>query len=390
MKILFLSRWYPDPPDNGSKIRISNLLRALCEQHNVTLISFFNPEEDDSNKDLQPAPDEIYFCPYREFHPHSRSALIGYLRATPRFLVDTYSREMEALIRDAVAKTRYDLVIASQLTMASYFHCFQGIPSIFEEAELGAYWPYQTRETLAWTAIQRRFTWAKHRRFMARLLENFRICTVASEVERKLLTAAAPAFRSVHVIPNCVDLDRCHRASLSRAPGSLIFTGSLRYAPNRDAMTWFLNEIYPTIRAEMPVCLKITGEPGPLAFPSTTDVELTGKVSDVHSLVATSSVSLAPIRSGGGTRLKILESIALRTPVVATSKAVEGLGALDGEHLHIADTPRDFAQAVLRFLREPDYARRIADNAFKLVRDRYDWSTVLPGFMQLVDQAASS
>jgi len=391
MKILFLSRWYPDPPDNGSKIRILSLLRGLCEQHNVTLISFFNPEDGEPDKQLSnPAPDEIHICSYSEFNPHSLPAVLGYLGGTPRYLVDTYSTEMEALIRRAIQKTGFDLVIASQLSMAHYYPCFRGIPAIFEEAELGSYWPIETQATLPWIEIRRKVTWAKHRRFMARVLENFNVCTVVSEVERKLLAMAAPTFQSIHVIPNSIDVDRFCRTSNGRAVRSMIFAGSLRYSANHDAMTWFLRDIYPEIRAEMPdVQLTITGEPAPQPLPPSPNVVLAGKVPDIQSVVARSAISLAPIRRGGGTRLKILESFALRTPVVATTKAVEGLEIQDGEHLLVADTSRDFANAVLQLLREPEEARRMTENAFRLVRARYDWRIVLPRFMELVDQAIS-
>jgi glycosyltransferase involved in cell wall biosynthesis len=391
MKILFLSRWYPYPPDNGSKIRVLNLLRGLCEQHEVTLISFFNPEETLPGRNLpSPSLADVKTCPYREYEPRSPRALLGYLNVTPRYLVDTRRPEMEALIRRAIQKTRYDLVIASQVSMAVYCDCFQGIPAIFEEAELGLYRPRETRGTLKWSEVRRRLTWAKHRRFMARLLENFSLCTVVSEEERKLLALAAPGFKSVQVIPNSIDVGRYQQKSNGRVPGSLIFTGSLRYLPNYDAMKWFLYEIFPAIRAEMPEArLTITGDPGHRLLLPTPNVELTGRVRDVHSMVASSAVSLAPLRNGGGTRLKILESMALGTPVVATSKAAEGLQARDAEHLLIADTARDFAQAVLSLLRESELARNIAENALKLVQNRYDWRGVLSHFMSLVDQAAT-
>jgi polysaccharide biosynthesis protein PslH len=112
-----------------------------------------------------------------------------------------------------------------------------------------------------------------------------------------------------------------------------------------------------------------------------------GYVSDVRSVLASAAASVAPIRSGGGTRLKIIESMALRTPVVATSKAVEGLDVRDGEHVLIADTKVDFARQAISILQNPLYAAEIAENAYKLVRARYNWRVVLPHFMQLIDQA---
>jgi polysaccharide biosynthesis protein PslH len=392
MKILFLSAWYPYPPDNGSKIRIFNLLRCLSEYHNVTLITFFDRDEHRQEEPiLRPSPSEIHVIPSQAYNPRSWRARLGYLSATPRYLADTYRPEMDSLIRQTVEKISYDLVIASQLSMARYYRCFQGVPAVFEEAELGTYWPFETQMSISRTGIRRQLTWAKHRRFMTRLLRNFRFCTVVSEVERKLLVKALPHYRSVHVIPNSIDPDRFVRSSNGRAPHSLIFAGSLCYFANHDAMVWFLREIYPFIQAELPdVQLTITGEQTQQNLPSSRNVVLSGRVHDIQSLVASSAVSLAPIRLGGGTRLKILESFALGTPVVATSKGVEGLEALDGEHLLVADTPREFAEAVLRLLREPQHAQKIADNAYKLVREHYDWKTVFPQFMDLVDQAVST
>jgi glycosyltransferase involved in cell wall biosynthesis len=114
----------------------------------------------------------------------------------------------------------------------------------------------------------------------------------------------------------------------------------------------------------------------------------TGVVPDVRAFVAGAAVSVVPIRGGSGTRLKVLESFALRTPVVATTKAVEGLNVRHGEHLLIADDPRDFAHAVLSLMREPEQAETLVSNAFALVKAEYDWKRIVPRFTQLVQQAA--
>jgi glycosyltransferase involved in cell wall biosynthesis len=392
MRILFLSRWFPYPADNGSKLRVSSLLRGLCERHDVTLISFCNPAEERADPPASGrGPVETHVCAYREFEPGSGRALAGYLSGTPRYLIDTRSSEMESLIRQAVRKTRYDLVIASQIAMAAYYPAFRGIPAIFEEAELGIYWPEDDDGQSAWTRARRRLTWAKHTRFMGRLLANFELCTVASDIERRLLAAAAPGYQAVHVIPNTVEGEPAAAVPEKRVPGSLIFTGSLRYAPNHDAVTWFLNEIFPAVRAKVPgVRFTITGDAGPQAPAPDPDVVLTGRVPDVRSLLGASAVSLAPIRSGGGTRLKILEAMALRTPVVATTKAVEGIDVRDGEHLLIADTPQQFAEAVCRVLRDPAGAREMADRAWRLFEGRYDARVVVPEFLRLVDRAVAA
>jgi glycosyltransferase involved in cell wall biosynthesis len=232
-------------------------------------------------------------------------------------------------------------------------------------------------------------TWAKHRRYIAELLPHFTCCTVASETERRLLEVAAPGYRSVHVVPNSVDTTGI--AEVARATRALIFTGSLRFAPNRDAMTWFVGEILPMVRAEVPdVHVTITGEPGPVPFGPVPGVTLAGHVADLRSLVAASTISLAPIRMGGGTRLKILEAMAARTPVVATSKAAEGLDARHEEHLLVADTPRAFADAVCRLVEDPAGATEMAERAWRLCRERYDARVVASTLVRLVESAAAA
>jgi glycosyltransferase involved in cell wall biosynthesis len=154
-------------------------------------------------------------------------------------------------------------------------------------------------------------------------------------------------------------------------------------------MTWFLAEVYPRIQAQVTdVRLLITGDHADLPLPPTDNLTLTGFVDDVRPLVAAASISLVPIRVGGGTRLKILEAMALHTPVVATTKGAEGLDVQHGDHLLIADTPESFAQAVLRLLGDPALRQKLADNGYQLVRERYDWAAVMPTFLNLIERVA--
>jgi glycosyltransferase involved in cell wall biosynthesis len=136
------------------------------------------------------------------------------------------------------------------------------------------------------------------------------------------------------------------------------------------------------------VRLVITGQPGERPLPPAENVTLTGFVGDVQPLLASAWISLAPIRLGGGTRLKILEAMSLGTPVVTTGKGAEGLAVRNGEHLLIADTPEAFAAAVLRLLKEPELHHQLADNACHLVSRKYDWVVVWPEFLRLVETVA--
>ena len=388
MRILFLSRWYPYPSDNGSKIRIRNLLEGLATRHKVTLISFFS-ERDTIDDPGGNGPDEIHTCCYRSFNPVSVRSILGFLRAEPRSVVDTYSPDMASLIGHVVRRQKPDLVVASQLEMASYYWCYSGSPAIFEEAELGMYCPQSSAPEERWLQFRKQLTWQKHKRFVARLLAQHNACTVASNRERVLLSKAAPQFRDCHVIPNAINLKEYQPVS-AKSSNDLIFTGSLRFEPNFQAMEWFVREILPRIVEQVPdVRLRITGDVPSRALTSTRHVIQTGRLHDIRPALAASAVSIAPIRTGGGTRLKILESLALRTPVVATSKAMEGLEAKNDEHLLVANEPTDFAYAVVRLLCDRRRARRLAENGYRLVLKHYDWAGVLPRFLELVDEASS-
>lgn len=388
MRILFLSRWYPWPPDNGSKLRVSGLLRGLCARHEVTVLSFADPSERPADPvGWGAAPVETRMVPFRDFQPRSARAVLGFASGKPRFLVDTHSPGMEQAIRAAVDATRFDLVIASQLSMAAYHPYFEGIPAVFEEVELGIYRPADGLAGGRWERFRREITWAKHRRYMGQLVRRFALCTVASEIERRLLQEAVPGGPPVHVVPNSVGA--ADAPAVRKTPDSLIFTGSLRYAPNREAVEWFLQTVYPVVQARRAgVSLTVTGETGTGPVPAATNLVLTGRVEDVGPLVSRSAVSVAPIRAGGGTRLKVLEAMALGTPIVATSKAVEGLDVEDNVHLLIADTPGAFADAVLCLLGDPLAAGAMAERAGRLFRTRYDASVVIPEFLRLVEQAA--
>jgi polysaccharide biosynthesis protein PslH len=391
MKILFLSQWFPYPTNNGSKLRIYNLLRGLAQQHEVTLLSFADQSDVDADvPEIRSLCREVQVIPWKPFEPHGWHARLGFLSLTPRSVMDTFSPKMEQQIVQSLTKRDYDLVIASQWGVASYSHCFRGQAALLEEIEVGVPYEQFTYATSAWSRFRHGLTWAKQRYYLARLLRDYRACTVVSDQERQLILKTIPTDTAVEVIPNCINLADYSDVHETPQPNHLIFTGSFRYSANHEAMVWFLQEIYPRLQAQVPEThLTITGDHANLPLPPAKNVTLTGFVADVRPLIASATVSVVPLLVGGGTRLKILEAMALGTPVVTTSKGAEGLEAQPGEHLLIADTPEAFAEAVTRILKEPELRQRLADQAYQLVAKKYDWTTTMPRFLNLVERVAA-
>jgi len=390
MNVLFLSGWFPYPPNNGSKLRIYNLLRGLANRHAMHLIAFADqPDVDPAAPELRALCQTVQVVPRRPYRPTSLRALLGFFGPTPRFIVDTYSPHMFDSIVALTTQRSIDAVVASELSTAIYWPAFSTIPALFEDFEIGVLWSKVDRAPSPLHRLRHQLTQVKARHYLSRLLPHFRACTVVSEQERTLLRGVAPGYEPIEVIPNCINLVDYGNIQPTPEPDTLIFTGSFRYFANHDAMTWFLRDVYPRVQAQVPdVRLTITGDHANLPLPPADNVTLTGFVDDVRPLIASSWVSLAPIRLGGGTRLKILEAMALHTPMVATSKGAEGLDVQHEEHLLIADTPNAFAEAVIRLLKEPSLRQRLTDNAYELVREKYDWDVVMPRFLDLVEQVA--
>ncbi|MCC6499792.1 MAG: glycosyltransferase [Anaerolineales bacterium] len=390
MNILFLSRWYPYPTNNGSKLRIYNLLRGLSRHHTLTLLSFSDqpPTESDAAA-VKSVSKEAHVVPWREFDPNSARARAGLFSLKPRSLVDTFSPEMAGKITQILNERNFDLIIASQFAMAAYYPYFGDTPALFEELELGLAYE-DTHQSGGWARrVLRRLTWFKFHFYLSRLLKHIRSVSVVSEKERELVERNFSASGNISVIPNGMDLGEYEAVTATPQPQTMIFTGSFRYRVNYEAMVWFIGEVLPLILEQIPSAeLIVTGDHLNLPLPSNANVRLTGYVDDVRQWIANSSVALVPIWSGGGTRLKALEAMALGTPVVATSKGAEGLNANHGQNLLIADTPQEFARCVIRLMNDRAFAQQVASDARQFVKSRYDWGVIMPQVLRLVERAA--
>lgn len=391
MRILFLSAWFPYPPDNGSRLRIFNLIRGLAHHLEITLVSFAEKVPNEPVQVLEEICKSIHVLPKTEYNKNSARALLGFLSRKPRVLADRYMLEMDRRIQDEITFGNHDLIIASQIYMADYLNKACDIPAVFDEVEVGVFVDAVRRAGNVISKTRRRLTLLKLQTYFQHLLFNFDYCTVVSNTERQLLREMVPEFGSVEIIPNGVDLASYRDIDEIPQPNRLIFTGSLTFTPNYDAMHWFVEQVYPLIQTEVPdVHLTITGDNTGQKLPDARNVHLVGYVDDVRPLIASSWISLAPIFSGGGTRLKILEAFALRTPVIATTKGAEGLEVQHNEHLLLADTPEAFAEQTVRLLNDKNLRQKLVSNGYKLVFDMYDWSVIMPKYLRLIDHTVKS
>jgi glycosyltransferase involved in cell wall biosynthesis len=393
MRILFLSTWFPYPPDNGSKLRVHYLLNALQQAHEVDLAAFQFPPAASADGRMPDLYRRATIVRYNPFEPGTVRNRLRFLSAAP--VVTHPVPAMETAVRQLLARTRYDAVISSTTIMSRYaLLAPKGTVRVLEEHNSMVRWMWERYRQQA-SGVQRLRCWAswqKARRYEAWLYRQFDLCLLVSEEDRRATLQMLPAYCGpVEVVPNGVDCQRNRPGTVEPVANRLVYNGSLTYTANYDAMHHFLTAVWPILRHHVPdIALTITGSTAGVdlaALPSDGHVTFTGYVDDIRPIVGGAAVCIAPIRQGGGTRLKILEAMALGTPVVATAKAADGLQVTDGEDILLADAPSDFASQVKRVLRDPALRARLAARARDFVEQRYDWKPIGRRFVDLVTSA---
>jgi len=398
MNILFLSRWFPYPADNGSKIRVFNLLRQLSKHHTVDLVSFATEDvTTESVDELRCYCRSVVFTSYRPYQPHRLKGILGLFSPRPRSVIDTYDKEMQRLVIQTFKENHPQLVIASQIDMAAYALPLQGVAKIIEEVELASLYEQSSNAATSAQRLRPTLMWMKWVNYMRHLLHQFDGCTVVSSREREILEGfifpqnQRNGIPPVQIIPNGVALEDYRLGDYDAPiPDTLIFSGALTYLANLDAVTFFIRDIFSEIRQNHPsVELAITGSTEGVSLEGLINqpgVTFLGHLDDIRPAVARSWASVVPLRLGGGTRYKILESLAIGTPVVATRKGAEGLELKDGHDFLLANSASDFAEQTLRLLDDTLLRESLSANGKQTITEYYDWDKIGARLCEFVEQ----
>lgn len=398
MRLLYVSTWFPYPPDNGARTRAYNLLRQLAGVHEVHLVTFMPTATNERHlpylRALCPSVQVVRRDPFRR---DPVRALLGYFSTRPRGLASTYSREMMATVSAAIQEQRFDAVIASTVVVAPYALAQRQCRKILEEQNFltRMMWERYKRQHDPLRRLVAWLTWRKSARYETLLFRQFDAISMVSEVDRAAVVDLMPdLWQRVSVIPNGVDLEYYSLSGEAPLPNTLIYSGPLVHNANLDAMNYFLREILPAIQAELPdVSLTITGLMDGVSvrsLPLSDRVTLSGYVDDIRPLVRRSWACVVPLRIGGGTRLKLLEALALGTPVISTTKGAEGLGLTPGREVLVADDPAAFAAETVRLLRDRSLRDELAKRGRALVEREYSWDSVGSRLNALLDATAAS
>jgi sugar transferase (PEP-CTERM/EpsH1 system associated) len=401
MKLLWLKSDLLFPLDKGGRLRTWHLLRRLATRHEITYLAFAPPgASEEASARMRTVVADLQVVPRAD--PPKRS-LRFYAGAALRMLdplpyaIGTYrSRAFRQRIRRLVREQAFDLIVCDFVLPA--VNLPSGLPCpvvIFTHNVESEIWRRHAETQTS--RLLRRLYAIQHRRmlrFERRALARADGVLAVSDADRDTLVRLYPdAVREpVSVVPTGVDTDYFQPRASPADGRSLVFTGSMDWLPNEDAMIFFCRDVLPRIRAAEPrATLTIVGRaPTPRVARLATEhgVIVTGRVDDVRPYMADAAVYVVPLRIGGGTRLKIFEALAMGKAVVSTTIGAEGLPVTDGTHLVLADGPHAFASAVVDLVRGPDRRRALETAARRLVVERYDWSAAAEALDQALGRAA--
>jgi len=392
MRILFLTTDLSYPPQDGRMLRTYNVLHGLAGRHAVHLVCFDqrHGEDPDERRRIAEARLRELCASVDVFEvPSKRSKLkLAWTGAASLLEPGPFSsrvyRSPAAVrkLRELAAGQRMDVVHVENTLLGDHV---TGVPAAARvlmhhnvESDL-----FRQRAASDRLFVRRLFTHleaAKMRRFEQRMGPRFGAHIVCSAGDKERLAKIVDGAR-VCVVANGVDLDYFspREPGAERTP-SVVHVGGLNWAPNLHGARWLVDEVWPRVRESVKeATLGFVGRTGeaPVSRWQSEGVQCLGEVEDVRPFYAGASLSVVPVHVGGGTRLKILNSWAMGTPVVSTTKGCEGLAARPGENLLVADTPDAFAAAVVRLLREPGLAAALGASGRKLVEAEYGWPRIV-------------
>lgn len=380
--ILFLTPSLPYPPNWGFGIRVYQFLRYLARRREVTLLTYRRPNEEDKISALEQLGVRVRTVKMpRAAETHKRRAqLVSLLSRSSYQSGCLHTAEMQQAINSLHSEHPIDLVHLESSQMAAYRFAPE-TTVLLDEHNI----EYELLQRLGRSEkgmVRRLYNtveYLKFRREEQRSWHQADGCILTSQREETILRGFAPRQRTA-VAPNGVDIDFFTRSETAVEPDTLVFTGLISYRPNMDAAFYFIREILPLILRERPKTVFTVvgmGAPAELYRLAGPNVVITGEVEDVRPYVQRSSAFVVPLRMGSGTRLKVLEGLAMGKAMVSTSLGCEGISVCHGEHLLIADEPAVYARAVLQLLEHPDLRSRLGSAGRELVEHSYSWEAIV-------------
>lgn len=386
MNILYLSLRFPYPPHSGDKIRTYNVLKHLSYRHSISFVSFIqSPEDAKYIGKIQDFCNDVSVVKFNKARAYSNCVLSS-LSGDPFQVAYWHSPEMQKTVDKLIEKNSFNLVHVQFFRMAQYVIKYTDKSKVLDSGD--SFWLNLSRRSkldrsLAWPLLK--LEASKVKLYETQIAKWFNHVTMVSPLDMHCLLLNDNSL-PISVVPMGVDIDY-YQPNSNNNETNLLFTGTIRYFPNKDAILYFYRQIFPLVKNVIPdVKFYVVGNHPPkniMKLASKDDIIVTGQVEDVRPYFDKSAVFVCPLRSGSGMQTKILEAMAMGVPVVTTSIGATALEAVDGRDIIVADDIKVFSEKIIELIKNRDLRNYIARNARKLVEEKYEWSIIVRRFDEI-------
>jgi len=392
LKALVLDEWIPYPLISGKRLRSYNLLSRAARKHNITYLCFAEPDgEEAARKQMESLGIKLVTLPaHNPFVPPYRlyaSTLANLLSPRPLVMRKHFRQDYLAMMRQLLREEVFDLIHCEWMHYGAYVTGLNDRPRFLSSHNIESM-PWQRlyeheRNPMKRTLLY--LEWKKMLSFEKSVCQAFDHIGAVSKDDLDMFKSLF-GCESVSIIPNGIDVGYYDAVRPRPENKTLVFSASFDAFVNQDAVRYFMQSIFLKILMNDPnVRVIFLGKdpPDSLRQYSSERVTFTGTVDDVRPYLSQVSICIVPVRVAGGSRIKILEAMSARLPVVSTPEGAEGLEVVSGEHLLIARNEDEFAKYVMELLGNSALAQSMTAKARKVVEELYDWDRIAP----LLEQA---
>jgi polysaccharide biosynthesis protein PslH len=387
MKILWIARTCPYPPNDGEKIRVFNLIKNLSH-HDITLV--YRAMHDNELEGVTALGRYCRVVRYAYIpSPTSHLTRVGWcipfvFTRYPISLATVYFREIADILQELCSQESYDVVHVEHSSLTIYLDGLKFKNNPYTILTLHNVDYVRNSRVMANTSlgIYKLFLYynqLKFKQWEADSIMRYDKVIAVSSTDKETIEQMGVSGE-IDVVPNGVDTESLQMVAQRAIAKSVLFVASMDSEANHDAAIFFLERIYPIVKKRAPTALLYLVGRNPRkelkAYHNDVDIFVTGEVPEVRNYYEKATVAVVPLRSGGGTRLKILEAMALGIPVVSTTVGCEGLDVENGRHLVVVDDTNLFAEAILEIFDNDDLYRSLVLASRKVVEERYDWRTI--------------
>lgn len=394
MKILILDEEFPYPTNTGKRTRSFNLYSRLAKIYSVRYIGYGVDGSESADALTKAGLEQVAVATTIQAKEGFRfylKLLENILSPLPYIVTSHYSRCYQDAVNISLRDFNPDVIICEWTPYVQYVKHVTSVKIIVSTHNVEAdiwqrYSENESSRLKRWYILKQ---WRKVELFERDALRHVSAATAVSQLDRDRFISWQPNL-PIKLVPNGVDLSYFHAAPQPENRTHLVFTGSMDWRPNQDAARYFVRDIFPLVQDVYPEiqCTFVGRSPPPdiQALEKLPGVQITGTVDDVRPYIERAAVYIVPLRVGGGSRLKILEALAMSRAVVSTSVGAEGLDVTHGVNLLLADEPIRFAAAIMKLIEDQDLCKELAIHGRQLVERQYGWDAVADTFSGFINE----